>query len=181
MCHTWTLLSFDFEWTYCKKLTRIDGFFEIFKKTLSNRRKICTKAALRASFAHSARGKMNCMYLYVKTNIDFGKKRSNVICYKFFCLQYLCKPLQAIVSGSYGDTFNSECAISAKRIWHFTSSSSVFLLSFIDCFFANSVKRVDALLINSPTTDNKTSLARRKFVRIAWNDYKLSTMQCSSK
>lgn len=43
--------------------TRIDGFFEIFRNTLSKRRKICTKAAFNASFAHSARGNMNCMYL----------------------------------------------------------------------------------------------------------------------
>lgn len=58
-------------------------------------------------------------------------------------------------------------------MWHFTSSNSTFLVSLIDCFFANSVNRVDDLLINSPTTDNRTSLARRKFVRIAWNIFEI--------
>lgn len=47
-------------------LTRIDGFLEIFKNTLSKRLKICTNAALNASLSHSARGKMNCMYLFRK-------------------------------------------------------------------------------------------------------------------
>lgn len=56
-------------------LTRIDGFFDIFKNTLSNRRRIWVSAAFSASFAHSARGKMHCMYLNEKNYFKYSKSK----------------------------------------------------------------------------------------------------------
>lgn len=58
------------------------GFLDIFKKSLSSLRKMVVKAGLIASLDHSVEGNMNDMYL--------------------------CKPLQAIDSGSYGDTLSNE-------------------------------------------------------------------------